>query len=341
MGIADRRYNDYDPSHRMVHGLRLVSFNTWLIIINSLIFVVQQFGASSIGKWIGEYGNFSTYYAIDPHHLEFWRVVTFQFLHADIMHLVFNMLGLYMFGELVERALGFKIYAAFYLICGIFGALMYMTLNLLGSLAGLMGVYHIPGLLYPNDSSTFFSTTKLIGASAGVFGVIVAAAYIAPNSIVNLLIPPIPLKLRTFAYGYVALAVASLLIGTQNAGGQAAHVGGALAGYFFIRRSHMLTDFFDIFTDSRRKAQAAVRKPGAVSGGGGAGRFRTIAGAAGAPGGKTDAKPSLFTRLTTKAPPTQQEIDRILDKLRAGGLASLTEGEKDALRRATEAQRDQ
>src|SRR6185436_18755240 len=83
-------------------------------------------------------------------------------------------------------------------------------------------------------------------ASAGVFGVIMAAAYIAPNAIVQLLFPPIPLKLKWFAYGYVALAAANLLRGGHNAGGDAAHVGGALAGYFFVRNAHLLRDFFDV-----------------------------------------------------------------------------------------------
>lgn len=323
MGMADRRYDIEAGAARGTGGLHLVSFNTWLIIVNSLVFVLQEFtrprgptASRSIGTWILEYGHFSTFYVIDPGHLEFWRVLTFQFLHANIMHLFFNMLGLYVFGGLVERRLGFKKYAAFYLVCGIFGGLFYLALNLMGTAAGAMGLHGIPGLLYGPDSSTAFSRTPLIGASAGVFGVIVAAAYIAPNSVVSLIFPPISLRMKTFAYAYVGLALFSLLIGTSNAGGEAAHLGGALAGFFFIRNAHLLTDFFDVFTDSRRSGRR-----GASNGG-------TRGGASG-----------FMARMTGKAPPSRAEVDRILDKLRAEGLAGLTEREKDTLRRASEHQR--
>ena len=100
--------------------------------------------------------------------LEFWRFVTFQFLHANWLHLFFNMLALWIFGPLVEAHMGFKRYAAFYLMCGIAGALMYLALNLAAILIGPAA--NIPGLL-SNDPRV-----SLVGASAGVFGVLMAAA---------------------------------------------------------------------------------------------------------------------------------------------------------------------
>jgi hypothetical protein len=73
-------------------------------------------------------GHFSTYLAVFK--LEVWRLVTFQFLHANVTHLLFNMIGLYMFGGMVEQYLGSKRYLAFYLACGICGGLGYLLLNL-------------------------------------------------------------------------------------------------------------------------------------------------------------------------------------------------------------------
>src|SRR5947207_11272537 len=84
--------------------------------------------------------------------------------------------------------------------------------------------------------------TPLVGASAGVFGVILACAYIAPEAMVQLILPPVPLKLKWFAYGYVVVAAWNLLRGGANAGGDAAHIGGAIAGFFFIRNAHLLRD---------------------------------------------------------------------------------------------------
>jgi membrane associated rhomboid family serine protease len=320
MGIADRRYDDgYNQPRGFGRDFRLVSFNTWIIIINVAVFVIQAFTQTTLGKYIFEFGYFSSFHAI--YKLEFWRVITFQFLHADVMHILFNMLGLYFFGAMVERSLGFKKYAAFYLVCGIFGALMYLLLNFMGTAAAGMNVMNIPGLLYPPDGTTMLSKSPLLGASAGVFGVIIAGAYLAPNAEIQLIFPPIPMKLRTFAYGYVAIALISLLMGTDNAGGEAAHIGGALAGWFFIRRTHLLTDFFDVFSDSRK---SSPKRPVMNRG----------------PKPSAKKEPGFFAKVTGTAPPTEAEINRILDKLRAEGLASLTEREKDALRRATDAERE-
>lgn len=212
------------------------SFNTWLIVVNFAVFAVMAL-MPRVGNWIFEWGFFSTE---GIRRGEVWRLVTFQFLHANLMHVGFNMLGLYFFGSLVEQYLGKKRYAAFYLVCGLCGGLLFLLLNLVG----LMRL-PLPGAL------TVSASTPLVGASAGVFGVIVACAYIAPTAVVQLLFPPIPLKMRTFAYGYVAFVALNLFfLRGANQGGDAAHLGGAIAGYYFIRRPHLLRDFFDVFKNS-------------------------------------------------------------------------------------------
>lgn len=348
MGIHDRDYVRMGPrSQSGLGALRFVSFNTWLIIINVAVFLLNNVLLSqtltlvhvgrvyeeSVPQQIREtgtvdrsvrvpaprglvgyaivapagpggarvaigrdlnlpmrpieaFGHFSTLKGFFG--LEVWRFVTFQFLHANFLHLFFNMFGLWVFGGMVEQALGFKRYAAFYLVCGIIGALTYLVLHLMGSL----GV-PLPGALV--DIELY---TPLVGASAGVFGVIMASAKIAPNAVVQLLFPPIPLPLKWFSYGYVAIAALNLIAGGANAGGDAAHLGGAAAGFFFIRRSHLLRDFFDIFGDSRRPAKERRR------------------------GG-----------------PARAEVDRILAKVANEGLHSLSDAEKRTLRQATEAQR--
>ncbi len=231
------------------------------------------------------YGHLSTAHGIRG--LEMWRYLTFQFLHASVSHIFFNMFGLWVFGGMVEQYLGSKRYVAFYLTCGIFGAVSYLILNLLGTQLK----WHLPGVLTDSEY------TPLVGASAGVFGVIMACAYIAPNAIVQLLFPPIPMRLKWMAYGYVVLAAWNLLRGGANAGGDAAHIGGAIAGFFFIRNAHLLRDFFDVFGNSRRGAPA-VGVPGTMD---------------------IDAA----------------EVDRILGKVARDGLASLSEEERRTLRRAS------
>lgn len=301
MGIYDRPYAS-DPRSRGRGGIgsfQMLSVNSWLIIINVAVFLLQAVWPAFLA-WSRQLGHFSTYYIFGHTPkgyiwLEVWRLVTFQFLHGSLTHLFFNMLGLWVFGSIVEEHLGRKKYAAFYLVCGIFGGLMYLLLNLLGTGAHSMGI-DLPFVLIHNWRA------ELIGASAGVFGVIMACAYIAPDTMIQLIFPPVSLRMRTLAYGYFAIAAFNLLYGTENAGGEAAHVGGALAGYFFIRRSHLLRDFFDDF--ARRPKKTAPR----------AGRL-------------------------ARAGPDDAEIDRILAKVHENGLHSLNDRERAVLQRASEQKR--
>jgi membrane associated rhomboid family serine protease len=292
-------------------GLGGVSATGWLIGVNVVVFLLGVSGP--LGSRMQKWGHFSTARAFFEQasvvdgagqvvgrvlvpHLEVWRFVTFQFLHAGVMHLAMNMLGLWVFGRAVEERVGARRYLAFYLVCGIFGALLFVILNLLGHV--LPGV---PGLLFNDPSS------PLVGASAGVFGVIMACAYLMPREEIVLLFPPIPMKMKTFAYAYVGLSLFMLVIGSRNAGGEAAHLGGAIAGYFFIRNTHLLRDFFDVFQRSDRPKGRAVKR-------GKNGPMR-----AGKSEGSMEAS----------------EVDAILDKIREQGASSLTAKERERLARAS------
>ncbi len=244
-------------------------------------------------------GHFSTFLGF--RRLEVWRLVTFQFLHShdSIWHIALNMFGLYMFGSLVEEQLGRKRYLAFYLVCGIFGGISYLVLNLLG--AGFH--VNVPGVLFGDVR------TPLIGASAGVFGVIMACAKIAPNMPVYLLFLPVSFRMKWVAYAWVGLAAVNLLFGGSNAGGDAAHLGGAIAGAYFIRHSHLLLDFFDVFGDSRKQ-----KRPG-------------------------PARPAGPSRRERAADRDDASIDAILAKVKEHGLQSLTAREKKMLARDTERRR--
>ena len=230
--------------------------------------------------------------------VEFWRLIGFQFLHANMWHLLFNMMGLYFFGPIVERYLGSKRYLAFYLLCGICGALMYVLLNLGGIVASMFmapgEIVRIPGLLFNS------SYTPLIGASAGVFGVLMAGAYLAPRVEV-LLFFLLPMQLRTLAYALVVIALFTLITGGNNAGGEAGHLGGAIAGFYFIRRPQHLHGFFDIlgWLDPTSHHYSQKRKA------------RTSPG-----------------RLS--------EVDAVLDKVSREGLQSLSAREKRILKEASE-----
>lgn len=230
---------------------------------------------------------------------QFWRLIGFQFLHGNFPHILFNMIGLFFFGSMIERYLGSKRYLAFYLLCGIFGALMYCLLNLGGVIAStfLNSDIQIPGLLFNHAS------TPLIGASAGVFGILMAGAYLAPNVKV-LLFFILPMRLKTLAYALVAIALFTVITNGNNAGGEAGHLGGAFAGFYFIRHTQHLHGFFDFLgridpTSHHYRNKVRGLRPG-------------------------------------RRNKSHKEIDRILDKISAKGLHSLTEKEKKILSQASQ-----
>lgn len=323
MGIYDRDYVKQPPPGRgwgdgpgttgfggMMRRRGPWTVNTWIIVSNCVIHLLavtvfsQRLATGRVWSILHEYGHWSTakgFFEIVPAatggnnlqlNLQVWRLLTFQFLHSTdtIWHLFFNMFGLFIFGPMVEESLGRRKYLAFYLVCGIMGGVMYVFLNLLG----LMGI-PLPGVLETPPN------TPLVGASAGVFGVIVACAYIAPNTKLYIF-GVFPILMKWLAYGYVAVSLFNLLTSGRNAGGDAAHIGGAIAGYFFIRNSHHLLDFFDVLGNSKEPRRPRTSRPGRTG------------------------KPRA---------PSTDEVDRILDKVNLKGIQSLTSKEKKILERAS------
>lgn len=232
MGFADRQYARSTPGQTTVVGsMRMWSVTTWLIVINVAVYVVNQMTGDLLADW----GYFSAATAIGA--LQLWRFVTFQFLHANFEHILFNMISLYFFGPLIEMYLGSRRYLAFYLLCGIGGAVMYLV---------LWGVGVLPG----------GAQTPMVGASAGIFGVLIAAARVAPNARVMLLFPPIPMRMRTFAIIMLGIALWTVFANGHNAGGEAAHLGGAAVGALLIFRPQVLSPFDRLF---RRRGRGRFR----------------------------------------------------------------------------------
>jgi membrane associated rhomboid family serine protease len=259
MALQDRDYARVDvPPTRVVRQgggggfgtMRMWSVSTWLIVINvavfvaDIVFVVRTSDGFVIGRpflW----GHFSAATAL--YDLQLWRFITFQFLHADVAHLFFNMLSLYFFGGFIEQYLGSRRFLAFYLLCGVAGAVAYLLLWKMGVL-----------ISHP--------IVPMVGASAGIFGVLFAAAQVAPNTRVMLMFPPIPMRLRTLAWILIGIAVLTIVNsarrggGGGNAGGEAAHLGGAALGALLIRYPQALA-VFDLPFKRRRRERWGAERP--------------------------------------------------------------------------------
>jgi membrane associated rhomboid family serine protease len=258
MGIYDRDYYRRPTSRGGFANFRLWSITTWLIVINVAVFVTDGFlvraglgtplpsdadqvysmpdqpqrAVYEMGMGpVERFGYFSVDRAI--YHGQVWRFITCQFLHASPMHLAWNMLGLFFFGPMIEDLLQARRFLAFYLICGCAGGVSYI---LLWSARILIGDAYVP----------------MIGASAGIFGVLIAAAVVAPDLEVTMIF--IPVKLRILALIMVGISVYTVITAGANAGGEAAHIGGALAGFGLIKNVHLL----NVFVPGRKSAKRRV-----------------------------------------------------------------------------------
>ncbi len=140
-----------------------------------------------------------------------WQMVSYGFLHGSLMHLVFNMFGLWMFGSELERLWGPTRYWQFLLA------------SLLTAAATQLLVTWLSG-----------SNVPTVGASGALYGLLLAFGMLFPNRIIVPLIPPIPMKARTFVIVFGAL---ELLFGLSGSSGVAhfAHLGGMLGGFLMIR----------------------------------------------------------------------------------------------------------
>lgn len=142
-----------------------------------------------------------------------WQLVTYSFLHANIAHIFFNMLALYMFGGEIERLFGSRFYAAYYFAAVVSAAVTHLVVT------SWLGGPPVP----------------TVGASGGVYGLLLAFALYFPHRRVILLFPPIPLPARVFVFGFAALELFFGVTGTAQGVAHFAHLGGMIGGWLMIQ----------------------------------------------------------------------------------------------------------
>jgi len=142
--------------------------------------------------------------------LQVWRLITYQFLHADIIHILFNMLGLYFLGPTLERHWGSKKFLIFYLSCGVAGGLFYTSLVTL----------------------KFLWSVPMVGASGAILGMLAACAILFPQFVVFIIVFPVPI--RVAAVGLTIMYFFFVITRGANAGGHAAHLAGMAAGAIYV-----------------------------------------------------------------------------------------------------------
>jgi membrane associated rhomboid family serine protease len=141
-----------------------------------------------------------------------WQVLSYAFVHANLLHLLFNMWGVFMFGSDLERTWGPRRYLSYYLTCALSAAAAQLLV------AGLTGAQ------YPT-----------VGASGALFGLLLAFAMVFPNRTIMPLFPPIPMRAPVFVAVYAALELVLGVTGTQAGVAHFAHLGGLAGGFLLMQ----------------------------------------------------------------------------------------------------------
>lgn len=293
MGLYDR---DYMGGGRRGGGAFRGAFSEVsavkvLIVLNIVSFVVGAFVDRAFGA-----GFYYQIFELSWQNLaqgKVWTILTYSLLHANLLHIVLNMIGLYFIGTPLERCIGTGKFYAVYFFGAILGALAWLATSL-GDSAGL------------------------VGASASVMAVFAAFCFFYPPLPITFLIFfVLPVSMRPMTMLKIAAAFEALGLVYSLAGGDAtiayaAHLGGMAAGTLFAvsRRG----EFFGMFDKFKARGFFGKTRSSAKS--------------------RTSVETYSYKVNITDPVELKREVDRILDKINASGFSSLTEDERETLRRA-------
>ncbi len=294
MGLSDRDYmRDDQGGHSFWARDGLIK---GLIVANVAVFLLQ----AVFGLLPQTFGAMSLERLRDG---QLWTLITYAFVHADLLHLAMNMLVLFFIGRTVEQLLGSQAFLWIYTGGALAGAALHLTSEFL-----------------------FGPSVPVVGASGAVFAVFVALATMLPNVRVQLFFIPIGFKawhVAAFVVGISALFMLLSLTGLTEPGriAHTVHLGGALFGFAWVRWSGFgdgkmqPEDFLRMRHERERRSDKVVRD-----------RWRKRFGASKVVDAEVDDE-----RRRHKA-----DVDAILEKIHREGMASLSAEERRTLERASE-----
>lgn len=226
-----------------------------LIIINVLFFVCTTIvGAPAFNILVSHFFKNPDF--------QLWQPVTYMFMHAGILHLLFNMMTLVFFGPALESRWGTGKFLFFYFSCGIGAFLLQQGINyyffqdalsylneigfksndvmqiLNKGMVDTRWQENLSPLMYNNLMHNYHTVN--LGASGAIYGILVAFAFLYPNTEMNLFLIPIPIKAVYFVMGIISIDIfmafrGQSFIGTSTGVDHLSHLGGALVGYIMMR----------------------------------------------------------------------------------------------------------
>ncbi len=289
-----------------------------LLIINILAFiaalVMEQTSGISLNNLLGLHFFMATDFNIT-------QLLTYLFMHstANWMHITFNMLMLWMFGSVVEQAWGAKRFLFYYILCGIGAGVMQ-------EITQFFWIYYTLYSQHPLGIAEAFTVMSgmagqlngltTVGASGAIYALLLAFGMMFPEERMFIIPIPIPIKAKWMIIGTIALELFLTLATPGDQVAHLAHLGGMLFGFLLIRywQKHPSSDYGNsagtqFFNNMRsrweqRKSTSRSASPN-----------------------KTNPDWDYNARKEAD----QEEVDRILDKIRKSGYDSLTKEEKQTL----------
>ncbi len=275
------------------------SLTTTLIAINTGVFVLGLIAALI---WPQGYGRLFGVLALSPTGLArgwLWQILTFQFLHGSLFHLIINCVVLYFFGRPLEQSLGRPFFLRLYFGSGAVGGILQVAL-----------AWIFPG---------HFGMSGVVGASAGVFGLIAAFALLNRETPITTLIAfVIPVTMRAkYLLVFEALIALLGMLSPGTGVAHAAHLGGMLGAIGYLQLRQLA---------ARSHLRRLRLRPTVI--------HRELVGAAAPRVRAQRRRQAMDPGPSSGADFMSREVDPILDKISAQGIHSLTEREKKILEAA-------
>jgi len=303
---------------------RIPTITKNLLIINLIAFLATIV-LELRGIDLKDIGGLHFFMASDFH---LYQLVTYLFLHANFMHILSNMFGLWMFGCVIENVWGSKKFLFYYISCGIGAGLLqeiaqlgsfYMTITAQDPSVSFGEIFAIGQQL-----SHQLNAWTTIGASGAVYAVILAFGMTFPNERLFIIPFPFPIKAKWFVLFYVAIEFFSALGSSGDGVAHTAHLGGMLFGFLMIRywNRHPSSGFDrgrgqQFFENLKRNFEQRQRQHQQNNNN----HMHAERGSS-----KEDDR-----EFNARKRQNQEEIDAILDKIRKSGYDSLTKEEKKKL----------
>lgn len=269
-----------------------------LLLLNVAMFIIDSLCGSVLHIDLGPV--LGLHYALHPLFMPF-QLITYMFMHAGFTHLFFNMFALWMFGRVMENVWGPKRFLIYYLACGIGAAFV----QEMGQLLGLISPY-----------------AMTIGASGAVYGILLAFGMTFPNERLFIIPIPFPIKAKYFVCMYAAVEVFEGLAASDGVA-HFAHLGGMLVGALLILYWRGNTGRASFSRKDSFWARTVSSSPLHASGSYDKGERSGV--------GNASAERRADYEYNEQRRAANEEIDRILDKVRQGGYQSLTAAEKQTL----------